>query len=329
MTDDPRLCTVVGDMAAQAVVLHRTLIEVLPGASLTVLCTTPRIERALRELGLETIAARDLEERHPALREARAHRTLSEYSWTIKAPLLLDLLDRAPEEALVTYVDADVAFHSDPTPAWRQLDGASVGLAHHRFAPRLASRERWAGPFNAGWISFRHDGQGRRALAWWRERVIEWCHDRVEHGRYGDQGYLRDLSARFDGVRVFEHPGVNVAPWSDNRGLARGAAGAEIDGRPVVFFHAQSWRLRRAGPGVRPLPGADRAGYTIDGGYRPSALERELLWAPYANRVADSVRELRGVDPGLVEDLPRLGVRERVRGLARRGWMRAQELRRG
>jgi hypothetical protein len=324
-----RVCTVVGGLTAQAVVLQRTLAAVLPEADLTVVCTRPREARALAELGLDVVPAELLEEGLPKLRQARQGRSESEYCWTLKAPFLLHLLDGRPEGELVTFADADMAFHSDPTPAWDELAGASIGISHHRSAARFRSRERWAGRFNSGWVCFRNDANGLAALRWWQERVLEWCHDRVEHGRFADQAYLEDWPRRFAGVHVLEHPGVNVGPWREGAALAERDGQAEIDGSPVLFFHAQSLRLRRPGRGVRPLPGAAGVGYTVDRGYRPSALERRLLWEPYVQRLGDAVSDLRAVDPGLFERLPRFGAVERARGLSRRAWMRARELRTG
>ena len=328
MSAAPRLCT-VGGLPVQAVLLHRSLAEVRPDARLTVLATAPREERAMRELGLEVMPVAELEERRPELARVRGARSKADYARTLKPALLVEVLEHEPDGALVTHVDADIAFHADPAPAWEELDGASIGVSDHRHAPRFRRRERWAGRFNAGWVSFRRDANGLEAAHWWRERVLEWCHDRVEGDRYSDQGYLRDWPERFEGVHVFEHPGVNVAPWSDNSGLSEHDGRALIDGRPVLFFHAQSLRLRRPGRGVRPLPGLSAAGFTIDRGYRPSALERELLWEPYVRGLATAMRDLHAVDPALADTLQPLRMRERLSGLGKRAWMRLQDVRRG
>jgi hypothetical protein len=325
----PRLCTVVSGYAAQAVVLQRTLAAVLPGVRLTALCTVEREARALAELGLDVMSVAELEESQPALARVRESRTARDFCWTLKAPLLEHLLGREAPGSLLTYADADLAFHSDPTPAWEELAGASVGISAHRFAPRFRARERWAGPFNSGWVCFRRDPEGQAALGWWRERVLEWCRDRSEGDRYGDQGYLRDWPRRFAGVHVFRHPGVNVGPWSDTAGLVDRDGRAEIEGRPVLFFHAQSLRLWRARRRIAALPGVPGVGYAIDGSYRPTTPERELLWAPYVRRLGEAVRDLHDVDRGLAGTIPRLGVRERARGGLRRAWMGAQRLRRG
>ena len=53
-----------------------------------------------------------------------------------------------------------------------------------------------------------------KALNWWKDRCIEWCFNRHEEGKFGDQKYLDDWTTRFDGVVVLKNPGGGLAAWN-------------------------------------------------------------------------------------------------------------------
>ena len=69
-------------------------------------------------------------------------------------------------------------------------------------------------PYNVEWVTFRRDPDGLEALNWWHDRCIEWCYQRAEDGKMGDQKYLDDWLVRFERVHVVRHPGAGLAPWN-------------------------------------------------------------------------------------------------------------------
>jgi hypothetical protein len=330
---EPAFCSITSARyAAQAIVMHRTLREALPGARTDVLCMDARTHGALEAIalpGLVGVGIEELEESDPDLRATQADRSAVEYAHTSKAAFCAHLLARR-DSGWVSYVDADSMFFADPTPVFEELAGSSIGILGHRFGPRFASREHWAGPYCSSWISFAADSRAREVAAWWRERCLEWCHHRVEGDRYGDQGYLRAWPRLFGGVHVIRHPGLGPAPWTENDGLEGDRGAVTIDGHPLIAFHYQSLRVhrpRRLTRGARPPGGPIPLTWGIYRGYRITEPERELVWEPYLRRLAGAIDELSAIDPGFLDLLGAPGPREAARGLAQHLWMRWWDLR--
>jgi len=129
-------------------------------------------------------------------------------------------------------------------------------------------------------------------LTWWQERCLEWCHDRLEDGKFGDQKYLDDWTERFAGVHVLEHPGGGVAPWNigrydivEEQGVL---CGIERDtGRkfPLVFYHFHFVKFHNNG-------------YLDLGHHRLPVEVRRLLYKPYLTRLAALKKEIAGRYPG-------------------------------
>jgi hypothetical protein len=94
------------------------------------------------------------------------------------------------------------------------------------------------GVYNVGLVAFRRTPDGLTALRWWRERCLEWCFDRIEAHRYGDQKYLDDWPERFAGVAVLEHRGGGAGPWNVGSHRVHLRAGVVfVDAAPLLFYH--------------------------------------------------------------------------------------------
>jgi len=114
---------------------------------------------------------------------------------------------------VLMYVDSDVCFYADPRAILDQLGAASIAITSHRFSPDRQDLVRY-GRFNSGWVMFRRDAEGLACLRRWADDCFAWCHDRVEDGRFGDQGFLDAWPERYPALTVVEHKGVNLAVWN-------------------------------------------------------------------------------------------------------------------
>jgi hypothetical protein len=136
-------------------------------------------------------------------------------------------------------------------------------------------------------------GRSDSVRQWWQERCIEWCFDRVEDGKLGDQKYLDDWPGRFpESVHVLAQIDVLLAPWNARR----------FPYSRAIAWHFQGFRLL----------GNDRAllhrGYSV-----PDVVDR-MIYAPY-------MKELKGIleilGKPVVQSVTKRGVLIRMKYLAK------------
>ncbi|MBI2061769.1 MAG: glycosyl transferase [Nitrospirae bacterium] len=225
---------------ARALALHQSLKRVCPPFQLWTLCMdTPSFDLLSKYAPPEIrpIALDTLERSHPELLEVKKSRSPVEYYFTCSPFLPYYILSTEPEVDLLTYLDADLFFYSDPAPLFEEMGKGSIGIIGHRFPPHLKGLEAY-GIYNVGWLSFRKDERALECLRWWSARCMEWCYDRPEPNRFADQKYLDDWPSRFDGVVVLQHKGANVAPWNvGGSNLNMDGTAPLVDGDPLLFFH--------------------------------------------------------------------------------------------
>ena len=65
----------------------------------------------------------------------------------------------------------------------------------------------------------------------------------IEDGRFAEQKYLDNWPTRFEGVKVLQHKGANLAPWSlPNYEIRQEGGKVWIDGQPLIFFHFHNFK---------------------------------------------------------------------------------------
>ena len=213
---------------------------------LHVLCCDAATFELINALKIENLRAHRLEEIEtfePRLANLKSTRSRAEFLWTLSPIWPLFLLQKHAEIELLTYLDADLFFFSSDAPIWKEFGAASILIIEHRFPThRQSGLEN--GRFNVGMMSFRRDENGLKCLNWYRERCLEWCFDRHEDGKYGDQKYLDEFPSRFAGVHILQHQGANVAPWNWMNGNLRcDQKELSFDGVPVIFYHFHGLKL--------------------------------------------------------------------------------------
>lgn len=188
------------------------------------------------------IALKDLESWDKELLSAKENRSQIEYYFTLSPILPLYVLNLANDIDIVTYLDADLYFYSNPRQIYDELGANSILIIEHRFTEVLKKFEK-NGRYNVQYQSFRNDEQGVSCLERWRMQCLEWCHDRSENGKYADQGYLNEWPDRYSKLVVSKLKGAGVAPWNVAQyKIDINDSGVTIDGDPMVFYHFHSVR---------------------------------------------------------------------------------------
>jgi hypothetical protein len=198
---------------SRGLALHRSLKKNCQDFHLYIFSFDEISRNILESLKLNHVTIISLSEfEDPDLLAIKNTRTKGEYCWTCTPSTIVYCIQKFGLKAC-TYIDADLFFFSDPNILIDEMGGKSVLITEHRYTKRYDKSAR-SGIYCVQFITFKNDKNGMTALTWWRDRCLEWCYDRKEDGKFGDQKYLDDWTERFEGIHVLEHLGGGVAPWN-------------------------------------------------------------------------------------------------------------------
>jgi hypothetical protein len=183
-----------------------------------------------------------------------------------------------------------MVFYSDPRVLNEELVNSSVLITEHRYTPEY-DQSATSGIYCVQYVLFRNDEAGMKVLRWWRDACLEWCFNRSENGKFGDQKYLDDWTTKFEGVHVLNHFGGGVAPWnlqqfkliSDNGVFFVKDRKSRLT-KPLIFFHFHGLRFYAV----------DTVEYT-GAAYFVGSDWKKLLFKPYVLslfRLADQLMNL-------------------------------------
>jgi hypothetical protein len=243
--------------------------------------------QTLMKMNLEKaslIAISDFEDEE--LQRIKPSRTVAEYCWTCTPSLPLYVLRKEPALDMITYLDADLFFYSDPSPIYEEMGDHSIFIIEHRFPEHLKHLEA-NGIYNVQMLAFRNNDHGRECLEWWRERCNEWCFYRLEDGKLGDQKYLDDWPTRFKGVHVLQHEGAGVALWNVMKyRIERQDGRTLVDNVPLIFYHFHQFQILTEGS----------YDFGDKGIYQLTPENIALIYQPYIQEIERSIAGVRRVD---------------------------------
>ena len=179
----------------------------------------------------------DLESNIEGLNTAKKNRNKVEYFFTCSPAICKNVLIKNPNISSITYLDSDLYFFSSPKVIFDEIKDCSIAIVEHRFH-WITKRQIKYGRFNVGWVTFRNDKEGNSCLDLWLKDCINWCYQKVEKDRYGDQKYLDRWPKLFDRLKVIENVGANVAIWNvKNYKWSLNDNKIFLNNTPLVFYH--------------------------------------------------------------------------------------------
>tara|TARA_B100000963_G_C22408719_1_gene572234 strand:- start:92 stop:805 length:714 start_codon:yes stop_codon:yes gene_type:complete len=196
------------------------------------------------------------------------------------------VLQKNKEIELLTYIDADLLFYSDPEPIFSEFADSSIGIIEHRFASPFKYLQI-NGKFCVQWNTFRRDKEGLKCLMIWREQCLDWCFNRVEEGKMGDQKYLDEWPNIYNNCRIIKNKGAGIAPWNySNYKIINSPPKILIDDQKLIFYHFHQFELLE-----------NNKFYRLSNMYKSHKKEPIQIYEEYEKEVMKSLSIIRGFDP--------------------------------
>lgn len=203
----------------QGLALQQSMQRHCDNFTLWILCVDDQVFDDLCKLQLDNVRLLQLSKLEtPELLTAKPTRTKVEYYWTLTPCTARFVFEADSSVERVTYIDADMWFRKRPTPIFREFEesGKDVLITDHAYAP-AHDQSATCGQFCVQFLTFRRIG-GETVRKWWEARCLEWCHNREEDGKFGDQKYLDQWPELFeDNIHILKDVERLLAPWNATR----------------------------------------------------------------------------------------------------------------
>lgn len=278
--------------SAKGLAMYHSLLKHCSSFHLYIFAFDDILVDALNRMNLKHVTVVTLSEfEDEELIKVKSTRTAGEYCWTCSSSTIWYCLTHYNIDSC-TYIDADLYFFSDPQVLIDEMGDKDVSIIPHRYTPKYDQTEI-SGKYCVQFMTFKNTTKGIEVLKWWRDRCIEWCYNRVEDGKFGDQKYLDDWMSRFDCVYELHNIGGGIAPWNQQQYyfFEQGdfIQGAELNsGRhfQVVFFHFHNLKSYKS----------ERYRYFCAESYDLPNDVQKILYLPYVKELRRCYHCMRAVD---------------------------------
>lgn len=267
---------------ARGISLYHSLERNCKNFELWVIAMSDICEQALKKMNLENIKIVSLADfEDDELLKAKKTRSQVEYFWTLTPSIPLYVLKKNPGLKMVTYVDADLYFFSDPKPIFEEMGDDSVLIIEHRYSKERQEWEKTSGKYNVEMLIFKNNEIGLRVLKRWREQCNEWCYYREEEGKFGDQMYLNTWPKDYKKIHVLKHLGGGLAPWNiKNYSLTKKGGDVYVNDDKLIFYHFHAFKYWK------------NQEIEHSSGYNFSSKEINLIYDQYIKEIYSNQKEI-------------------------------------
>ncbi len=221
--------------------LHHSLMMQAQPFHLWIVCMDELVEKHLTRLSLPQVSLIPLRAVEDSrLLAVKPLRNRAEYCWTLTPFTPQFVFERDSKVDRVTYIDADLYFFDKPKLLLDEFEhsGKHVLITEHAYDPRY-DKSRKSGRFCVQFMVFRRSEGSFKVMHWWQERCLEWCYEKAEADKLGDQKYLDKWPTLFEReTHILQQKDKTLAPWNV-RYFEKQGKGAVAP----VFYHFHGFRI--------------------------------------------------------------------------------------
>ena len=230
---------------SRGLAMYDSLIQHCPDANLFIICLDDTLFDFLKKRNfpnLTPISIKEVEFNYKELASAKQNRTYVEYIFTLSPVIPLFLLEKFPDIEMITSMDADIFFFSDPSVLFNDSIFFSIAITPHQFKNNLKFLEKY-GKYNVSFQTFKNDKTGIACLKDWKNKCIDWCYDKYEDNKFADQKYLDEWFEKFSQIKEYSD-GSGVAPWNiEDKDISTNKKGdVLIKDKPLIYYHFHGLR---------------------------------------------------------------------------------------
>jgi hypothetical protein len=220
----------------QGLALYYSMIKHIKNFTLWIVCIDQLVYDRLNLLNLSNVKLlnlNDLETKE--LLSIKNRRTRTEYCWTLTPFTPRFVFDSDSSVKQVTYIDADIWFRKSPSKIFVEFEQSKkdVLITDHSYSPEY-DQSASSGQFCVQFMIFKKNKGSELVRKNWEDNCLEWCYNKQENGKFGDQKYLEDWPISFSrNVHILQDKELALAPWN----ILRFPYGNSI------FFHFHGLRI--------------------------------------------------------------------------------------